>query len=278
MAVVIVLVGFCGAALMRYAPGFDVDEHDLDARLSAETKLRFREARRQDASPGTFIWKFTRKMSQGDWGYSVTLNRPVRELISERGVITAKELGGGLAGAACAALPLAIFVYASGSVTLQAAASSMSALLLCLPAAFLGYIALWLRLPAGLILGAILLPYLFQYAVNLLEAMRERPHLLAARCRGIRSWRIRFVYALAPCLPEWLANLAAGASVGFSLAIPIEYASGTPGLGQLAWQAASSRDFPTLFVLTLLSVGFVMTCSALADLVSSLNRAVEGAA
>jgi ABC-type dipeptide/oligopeptide/nickel transport system permease component len=101
--------------------------------------------------------------------------------------------------------------------------------------------------------------------------MRHRPHLLAARCRGVNPWRIRVAYALAPCLPEWLASLGACASLGFSLAIPIEYASGTPGLGQLAWQAASSRDFPTLFVLTLLSAAFVMVCGTGADMVSARN-------
>ena len=271
MIVVIIAVGISGAALMRYAPGFDADEHDLDARLSAETKSRFRAARRQDANLPQFLWKFARKVSHGDWGFSVTLNRPVRELITERGSVTAKELGGGLFGAASAGLALAFLVYASGSAALQTIASAMSALLLCIPAALLGYVALWLRLPSGVILGATLLPHLFQYAVNLLESMRHRPHLLAARCRGVNPWRIRVAYALAPCLPEWLASLGACASLGFSLAIPIEYASGTPGLGQLAWQAASSRDFPTLFVLTLLSAAFVMVCGTGADMVSARN-------
>lgn len=271
MAIVILAVGLAGAALMRSAPGFDVDEHDLDARLNAETKARFRQARHQDASLVRFLWGFTKKLSQGDWGYSVTLNQPVRELISERGAITAKELGGGLLGAASISLLLAFLVYASGSVALQTMAASISALLLCIPAALLGYVALWLRLPAGLILGATLLPYLFQYAMNLLESMRHRPHLLAARCRGVGPWRVRITYALAPCIPEWLANVGTAASLAFSLAIPIEYASGTPGLGQLAWQAASSRDFPTLFILTLLSAGFVMLCSTAAEMISAIS-------
>jgi ABC-type dipeptide/oligopeptide/nickel transport system permease component len=271
MAVVLLAVGLSGAALLRYAPGFGADEHDLDARLSAETKSHLRAARQQDANLGRFLWSFAWKASHGDWGYSFTLNRPVRELIAERASITARELGGGLMGAAAVGLALAFLVHASGSETVQTIAASMSALLLSIPAALLGYVALWLRLSAGLILGAVLLPYLFQYAMNLMESMRHRPHLLAARCRGVGPWRIRFAYALAPCLPEWLASLGAAASLGFSLAIPIEYASGTPGLGQLAWQAASSRDFSTLFVLTLLSAVFVMVCSAGADAIGGTH-------
>jgi ABC-type dipeptide/oligopeptide/nickel transport system permease component len=268
MAVVILCVGLSGAALMRYAPGFDADEHDLDSRLSAETKSHLREARQQDANLGRFLWNFSRKALYGDWGYSVTLNRPVRELVAERGAVTARELGGGLLGAASGGLALAFLVYSSGSGTLLTMAASMSALLLSVPAGLLGYAALWLRLPSGLVLGAVLLPYLFQYATSLMESMRHRPHLLAARCRGVGPWRIRFAYALAPSLPEWLASLGAAASLGFSLSIPIEYASGTPGLGQLAWQAASSRDFSTLFALTLLSTAFVMFCSTGADMIS----------
>jgi ABC-type dipeptide/oligopeptide/nickel transport system permease component len=269
MAVVILVVGLFGAALMRYAPGFDSDEHDIDARLSAETKAHLREARQKDAKLGRFLWNFARKSWHGDWGYSVTLNRPVRELIAERAAITAWELAGGLLGAAFSGLALAFLVYSSASAVLKTMAASMNALLLSIPAALLGYAALWLRLPTGLVLGGVLLPYLFQYAMNLMESMRHRPHLLAARCRGVGPWRVRFAHALAPCLPEWLASLGAAASLGFSLAIPIEYASGTQGLGQLAWQAASSRDFPTLFALTLLSAGFVMVCSTGADMVSA---------
>jgi peptide/nickel transport system permease protein len=52
-------------------------------------------------------------------------------------------------------------------------------------------------------------------------------------------------------------------SVAFGAAIPIEVLCDSPGLGQLAWQAALKRDLPLLVDITLL-VALVAGISGLA--------------
>ena len=50
-----------------------------------------------------------------------------------------------------------------------------------------------------------------------------------------------------------------------SAAIPIETLTGSPGLGQLVWQAAMSRDFPVLVDLTLIIAAVTCAANLLAD-------------
>ena len=51
---------------------------------------------------------------------------------------------------------------------------------------------------------------------------------------------------------ELLALAGATVSLAFGAAIPLEVVCDSPGLGHLAWQAATARDLPVLVALTLL--------------------------
>jgi peptide/nickel transport system permease protein len=52
--------------------------------------------------------------------------------------------------------------------------------------------------------------------------------------------------------PALFALLGVSLSVAFGAAIPIEALCDSPGVGQLAWQAALNRDLPLIMNLTLL--------------------------
>ena len=59
----------------------------------------------------------------------------------------------------------------------------------------------------------------------------------------------------------------AGVSVvmAFGAAIPVETLCDVPGLGQLAWKAATARDLPLLVTLTLMMAVATQTMNAAAD-------------
>ena len=62
-------------------------------------------------------------------------------------------------------------------------------------------------------------------------------------------------------------------SIGFGAAIPIEALCDSPGLGQLAWQAALSRDLPLIVNVTLIVCLVMLAANSFADLA---GRALAG--
>src|SRR4030081_326737 len=89
LPVLFALAGFCGATLLRLAPGFDVDERELDPRVSAASVAHLREARAQDRNILRYYARFLAGAIFGDLGVSRSLDRPVAELLHERLPITA---------------------------------------------------------------------------------------------------------------------------------------------------------------------------------------------
>jgi ABC-type dipeptide/oligopeptide/nickel transport system permease component len=61
-------------------------------------------------------------------------------------------------------------------------------------------------------------------------------------------------------LPQWIALLGVSMSIAIGVLLPIEVISDVPGIGQLAWQAAQSRDLTLLVNLTLV-VTFLTVCA-----------------
>ena len=88
----LLLLTVAGAAvlstvLVRLAPGFGTDERQLDLRLSERSVA----AIRADAvAPNA--WRYLTGLLRGDWGSSISLRLPVRELISQRAGITSRTL------------------------------------------------------------------------------------------------------------------------------------------------------------------------------------------
>ncbi len=79
------------------------------------------------------------------------------------------------------------------------------------------------------------------------------------------------VHILLTCLPDLLALAGATVSIAFGAAVPIEFATETPGIGQLAWQAASSRDLPLLCILTMIAATLVVSANGLAEIAQAIT-------
>src|SRR5882724_7959544 len=137
--------GFLALALTRLAPG--VDERELDARLSDESRAAIRQSHEAERNIFHFYWAWLRGLAHGDLGVSQTLNRPVTQLLSERLPVTARLLGWGLLTGWVLGLGLALpLAFLRGGV-FDMGASAVAALFLCLPAAVLGLLFVLLRAP-----------------------------------------------------------------------------------------------------------------------------------
>ena len=95
-------------------------------------------------------------------------------------------------------------------------------------------------------------PRIFQFSKNLLREAYRAPHVETARARGVSELRILWRHALPAAGPQLIALAAASVSIAIGAAIPVEAICDVPGLGRLAWQAATARDLPLLVNLTML--------------------------
>jgi peptide/nickel transport system permease protein len=240
--------GFLALALTRLAPG--VDERELDARLSDESRAAIRQSHEAERNIFHFYWAWLRGLAHGDLGVSEALNRPVTELLSERLPVTGRLLGWGLLIGWALGLGLAVpLAFLRGRI-FDLGASALAALFLCLPAAVLGLLFVLLRAPAALALGLLVFPKIFRYARTLLQQSATLPHVLTARAKGLGNVRVLLWHYLPPAAGQWLALLAVSIPVALSAAVPIEVVCDLLGIGQLAWRAALARDLYLLVCLT----------------------------
>ena len=94
MAVLTVLLGgLLAATLVRFAPGFGIDVHQLDTRLDQESVEARGQARAGERDVLAFYWGYLTRAARGDLGTSHALGRPVAELLRERLPVTLRWVG-----------------------------------------------------------------------------------------------------------------------------------------------------------------------------------------
>src|SRR5271169_3872534 len=125
VAITIVAGGFISAALARYAPGFGMDERQLDPRLSNESIEAIRNSAVEERSLVRLYFGSLRRILRGDLGTSQNLQRPVRQLLAERITVTLEVVGKGLAAAWLAAVLLVLATWLIRSPALDAACGSL---------------------------------------------------------------------------------------------------------------------------------------------------------
>jgi peptide/nickel transport system permease protein len=262
---VMLIAGFAGAMLVRIAPGSASDEQELNSGLSAESRQALRETRRAEANLPRFYAHYFSSLIKGDLGVSRSLNQPVRDLLRERLPVTLANLGLALALGWLLGLALAVAAQASNSRALNLLANGLSGTFISTPAAALALVFLLLRWPPALAAALLLFPKIYRYTQNLLEQSSEMPHVLTARAKGAGPWRILAWHVAPIALPQLIALLGVSISIGIGVLLPIEVVSDVAGIGQLAWQAAQSRDLPLLVNLTMVVTFFTVCATLLSD-------------
>ena len=275
----LLVAGFCGVMLVRFAPGFGTDERELNAHLSSDSIAALRVGR--EANVARIYGRFLAAAVHGDLGVSESLGTPVVGLLAERFPLTMRSAGAGLAGAWATALLLSALAGGLGKRVVDWAGTGLTEVLLATPA---GLVALLLfvffdgsPLGSGFVPAAgvalVVFPHLYRNQKQLLGQAAGRPHVLSAHARGIRPWRV-FCFEVFPgALPQLLALAGTSVTLAIGSAIPIETICDSPGIGQLAWKAATARDLGLLLPLILMVTGVTLTANFVADQLLSTRKA-----
>ena len=267
---VLVCLGLIGAlasaTLVRFAPGNSASERELDPRLRPESVEALRQQQALHQGLPAFYFHYLAALAHGDLGESESLKRPVRELLRQRLPVTGNSVVRGLAVAWLAAALLASLGIASRGWFFEASTTAFNSLLLSLPSAVVAMLAVQWRAPVFFAIAVAVFPRLYSYIRNLLVRSYDQPHVLAARARGLGSTAIFLRHVLPLAAPPLLALLGVSFAISFGAAIPIEALCDSPGLGQLAWQAALSRDLPLIVNVTLVVALVMLAANSLADL------------
>jgi peptide/nickel transport system permease protein len=273
LALTILAGGLLTAVLVRTSPGFDVDERELDPRLNAASRHSIQQERAANRNIlGFYGSRLERMVLHGDLGTSPSLNRPIAQLFRERLPVTAQIMALGIGGGWVLAFALAMPAVVCRSRIYRGLAGAFQQLLMCLPAAALALLVFDLGGPVRALVALVICPRVFEYLRNLLVEAYAQPHILTARAKGVGGVRIWARHVLPSVAPQLLALAGVSVSIAFAAAIPVEALCDLPGIGQLAWLAATARDLPLLVAITFLVIVMTQVCNSLSDWAASRGR------
>ena len=258
--------------LIRIIPGDVVDSMALEGSLDDDAIAALRAELGLDAGTLTQFRIWASRALVGDFGNSLRFDRPASELI-----LAALPTTLGLAALALAAgLVLGIVMAAAAALWPGSAFPSLVEILnlwsIALPTFCVGLAAIlvfsvWLGwLP---VIGQWLSPVLIlavdiagQVAKPLHEDLKEAAtasHIRTARAKGLSPARIVLRHLLPNALTTVVAlgGLILAGLIGGALTMEVLF--GLPGLGTLAYQAISGRDYPVIQAVVLVfAAGVVM--------------------
>lgn len=274
-AATLLVGGFLGAALLRFGPGFESDERDVDSRYSAQTLEAIHKERASERNLFVFYWHYLRNAAHGDLGVSRSLETPVSTLIAQRAGVTVRLAASGLAIGWAVGLALALLAAMWRNALFRAFAEMLGGVALSLPAAVVALLVFLANGPVSLVIALAIFPQVFRYARDLFERALAQPQVLAARARGIPGSWILLRYVARPSFAPLVALAGVCVSLAFGAAIPVEAICDVPGIGQLAWKAALGRDLPLLVSLTLVVTAVTLAANGVADI--ALSRSGDAA-
>ncbi|HEY4902500.1 MAG TPA: ABC transporter permease [Candidatus Sulfotelmatobacter sp.] len=269
----VLLGGLLSAVLVRLAPGFDVDEQQLDSHLNVESLQALHAARRQQNDIFRFYFRSMQRALHGDLGTSLSLGQPVSALLRQRAPLTLRLISIGLLLSWSLALALALSAAWMRVSAYDGLTAMVSGAFLCLPAAVLALLSVLWNLPGSIVIALIVFPQLHRYARNLLCKAYGMPHIVTARAKGLSELRILICHVVPIVGPPLLAVAGVSVSMAVGAAIPVEALCGLAGVGQLAWQAALARDLPLLMNVTILVTLVTLLANSSADV---MNHALRG--
>jgi peptide/nickel transport system permease protein len=267
--------GLLSAALVRFAPGFDADEAELDPHLNSESLQALRQTRVEQHNLVRFYLHSVQRAVHGDLGTSISLGQPVTGLLRDRVPLTLRLVGVGFLLSWATVLALSLSAAWLRAFAYDTFATILSGTLLCIPAAVLALLSVLWNVPGALAIALIIAPHDYRYARNLLAKAYSLPHIVTARAKGLSELRILFWHVVPVVGPQLLAVAGVSVSLAVGAAIPVEALCGLAGVGQLAWQAALARDLPLLMNITILVTLVTLLANSGADVIGHMLRGQE---
>ncbi len=228
--------------------------------------------------------KFLGSAATGDFGTSIRSRRPVIELLGER-------LPGSLALAAFAmtaslltALPLGVLAAARRGTAVDTAAKIVAALGQSLPTFWVGIVLIevvagrlqWL--PAGgggslshyvlpgLTLGWFVIAGLMRLLRSSMLEVLDADYVKTARAKGAAESAVIWRHALRNALIPVVTFAGVYFAILVTAAIVVETVFAWPGMGRLAYEAITARDFPVIQAVVLVTAVIVVAVNLVVDL------------
>ncbi len=268
LAIVVLLGGFAAAALVRYGPGFCTDENAWNPQYSASSEEATRRRCEDENNLPQFYLRYLRGAVEGNFGTSKSYGVPVRELIESRVPITAGLVAFGVGGGVLLAGLFAWIAVWSRMPAVEAGVSGVVAVLLAVPPAVLALGFFLQEAPIQFAVSLTVLARIFGTVRTMLHDAYGSSPLLAARARGLGPIALGWRYVLRPLAPRILALFGVAVMIAFGALVPIEALCDVPGIGQLAWKAAVSRDLPLLSALSLIITFLVASIHSLGEVLA----------
>lgn len=270
----LVASGLLCATLVRFAPGSSVDERELDPRLSSGSIAAIRQAHEKQKLLD-FYARYVKGALRGDFGDSDVFQQPISKLIQDRWSTTAENIGFGLAIAWPVVLAIAFLNVTLQRKVLDVTFSALAGTLLSIPAAVVALFVAMSQKPASFAIAITVLPVLYRYTRDVLDNSWNRPWIMAAFSRGVGRVQVLLFHVVAVAAPQLIALAGISLTLAFSAAVPIEVLSDSPGLGQLAWQAAIGRDLALVVTITALIATVTLLANAAATLMSEMLGPIQ---
>lgn len=265
--------------LIRIVPGDVVDSMALEGSLDDEAIAALRAELGLDADALTQFRIWAMRALGGDFGNSLRFDRPAAELILAAlpttiglaALALSSGLALGIALATAAVLwPHSVFPALAEGLNLW----SIALPTFCVGLAAILVFSVWMGwLP---VMGQWLSPVIIlaidiagQVVKPLHEDLKEATtasHIRTARAKGLSPGRIVLRHLLPNALTTVVAlgGLILAGMIGGALTMEVLF--GLPGLGSLAYQAISGRDYPVIQAVVLVFATGVVVVNALADL------------
>jgi peptide/nickel transport system permease protein len=218
---------------------------------------------------------FVTRAVLGDFGTSIRARKPVSELIAERLPNSLKLAGFAMGVSIALAFPLGIMAAVKKDTAVDRMAQIVSVLGQSLPTFWLAVVLVefvagrWQWLPAGGIdgLASYVLPgftlgwFVVAGMMRLLRSgmleVLDSEYVKLARVKGVIEPRVVWVHALKNALIPVVTFAGIYFSILVTTAIVVETVFAWPGLGRLAYEGISGRDFPVIQAVVLVTAAIV---------------------
>ena len=270
----VLLAALGSTLLMRYAPGYFVDTREMDAAHASGARAQLSALEERQGSLGRLLTSQLRDWSHGDLGRSRHYDLPVTDLLRERSWTTARLLARSLGTGWLLALALALPISARRTGTGEVLIAASTSALLAVPVGVLATLSLLANKGGPILVLSLLVAVRdFKLLYRVLRSAWRAPHVLHAKAQGFSFFRTARVHLLPVLGTELLAIAMMSLVIALSALVPVEVIFDIPGLGQLAWSAATNRDLPVLIAVTVLLAG----CIGIAGLFVSPDNSAEAA-
>jgi peptide/nickel transport system permease protein len=290
-------ISFFSFLLLAMAPGNYFDELRLNPQISSHTIETLKVKYGMDRPWPIRYFRWMSSAARGDFGYSISYDRPVGSLLwlRARNTLLLTSLATLLAW--MVALPWGTLEALQKGGLIDRIGASVTALLLAIPDVLLGLLLLLLAAKSGFLptggmassgagsLGILsqtkdlgihlvlpvlglalgLVPVLVRHVRSAMIQVLDAPYIKAAKGYGIGTFRILYRHALPAAMNSLISLLGFSLGALLSMSLLMEVIMSWPGLGPLLLEALLARDLYVVMAGVLLSSAFLLAGNLIAD-------------